>query len=140
MTTFLPKLQEIKRIWYEIDASCYTLGRLASKAATILRGKHKAIFTPHMDVGDYVVVVNAEKVKITGRKLLQKKYFRVSGYPGGLKSTLLRDVLEKSPERVMSHAVRNMLKANRLRKQIMKRLKVVIGEKHTYKIDRKITK
>lgn len=138
MKTFLPKISEVKRQWLEIDASQYTLGRLASRVASLLRGKHKPIFTPHMDVGDFVAVVNAEKVKFSGRKLLQKKYFTFSGYPGGIKSRLLRDLMVKSPDRVIFAAVRRMLAPNRLRKPILKRLKIVAGEKHSYKIDKKI--
>ncbi len=139
MKTFLPKPSEIKRQWYEIDASSYTLGRLASRVATILRGKHKAIFTPHMDVGDYVVVINAAKVKLSGRKLLQKEYITFSGYPGGIKRKPLWEVLAKMPEQVIWRAVRGMLPTNRLRKPILKRLKVVASEKHNFKIDKKIT-
>ena len=139
MHTYLPKTSDIKRRWYEIDASKFTLGRLATRAASILRGKHKASFTPHMDVGDFVVVTNAEKIKFTGRKLLQKEYFRFSGYPGGLRREILRDVLKKKPEKVVFHAVRNMLAANRLRKPILKRLKIVRNGKHNFKIDKKIT-
>lgn len=139
MKTFLPKPSGIKRQWYEIDASFYTLGRLASRVATILRGKHKAIFTPHMDVGDYVVVINAAKVKLSGRKLLQKEYITFSGYPGGIKRKSLREVLAKMPERVIWRAVRQMLPSNRLRKPILKRLKAVACEKHNFKIDKKIT-
>ena len=138
MTTFLPKQSEIKRQWYEIDASRFTLGRLATRVATVLRGKHKVTFTPHMDLGDFVVVTNADKVKVTGRKLLQKEYFHFSGYPGGIKRKILRDVLQKQPEKVVFHAVRNMLAANRLRRPILKRLKVVRDEKHNFKIDKKI--
>lgn len=139
METFLPKKSEIKRIWYEVDAQQFPLGRLASKIAFILRGKHKPGFTPHLDCGDWVVVVNANKVKVTGRKLIQKEYFRISGYPGGLKRRRLKEVLEKSPERVIIHAVSGMLPPNKLRKSILKRLKVVLGDKHNYKIDKKIS-
>ena len=114
------------------------MGRLATRVATVLRGKHKVTFTPHMDLGDFVVVTNADKVKVTGRKLLQKEYFHFSGYPGGIKRKILRDVLQKQPEKVVFHAVRNMLAANRLRRPILKRLKVVRDEKHNFKIDKKI--
>lgn len=135
MTTYLPAKDGIKRVWYEIDASKFTLGRLASRAANILRGKHKVIFTPHMDVGDFVVITNAKKVKVSGRKLLQKKYFRFSGYPGGITATSLRDLLQKRPGEVVRKAIRGMLAPNRLRKVILKRLKIIADEKHNYKID-----
>ena len=137
--TYLPKTSDIKRLWYEIDASKFTLGRLATRVASLLRGKHKASFTPHMDVGDFVVVTNAEKIKVTGRKLLQKEYFRFSGYPGGIKREILRDVLKKKPEDVVYRAVRNMLAVNRLRKPILKRLKIVRNDKHNFSIDKKIS-
>ncbi|MDP3994092.1 MAG: 50S ribosomal protein L13 [Candidatus Doudnabacteria bacterium] len=137
--TYLPKTSDIKRRWYEIDASKFTLGRLATRVASLLRGKHKASFTPHMDVGDFVVVTNAEKIKLTGRKILQKEYFRFSGYPGGIKREILRDVLKKKPEDVVYRAVRNMLAVNRLRKPILKRLKIVRNDKHNFNIDKKIS-
>lgn len=138
MKTFLPRVSEIKRQWIEMDASKITLGRLASTAANILRGKHKVIFTPHMDVGDYVVVVNADKVKLTGRKLLQKEYIRFSGYPGGIKREMMRNVLAKNPDRIIREAVRNMLAPTRLRSAILNRLKVIRGTDHNFKIDKKI--
>ncbi|MDP3741501.1 MAG: 50S ribosomal protein L13 [bacterium] len=138
MKTTLPKISEIKRSWHEFDASKFTLGRLATILASILRGKHKTTFTPHMDLGDFVVVINARKVKLTGRKLLQKQYFRFSGYPGGIRSVLLRDMLEKNPEKVIRMAVEGMLPKNRLRKPILKRLKIIADEKHIFKIDKKI--
>ena len=138
MKTFLPKVNEIKRTWYEADASKFTLGRLASKIASVLRGKHKVIFTPHMDVGDFVVVKNAEKVQFTGRKLDQKKYHRFSGYPGGLYTKTLKERMEKEPEKVIRDAVYNMIDKNRLRKPILRRLKVVTGDKHSFTIEREI--
>lgn len=136
MTTYLPAKDGIKRVWHEIDAGRYTLGRLASKAAVLLRGKHKAVFTPHMDVGDFVVITNAKNVKITGRKRTQKKYFRFSGYPGGITSITLKEKLEKKPEDVVRIAVRGMLAPNRLRRLIMRRLKIVAGDKHSFQIDK----
>lgn len=139
MKTFLPHSTKIKRQWLEIDASHYSLGRLASKVATFLRGKHKAFFTPHMDVGDYVVVINAKKVQLTGRKLQQKEYIRFSGYPGGIKRKILSEVLEKNPKQVIFRAVRNMLAPNKLRNPILKRLKITEDNKHNFKIDKKIT-
>ncbi len=138
MKTFLPKTSEIKRAWYEADASKFTLGRLATRIATILRGKHKVTFTPHMDVGDFVVVKNAEKIRFTGRKLDQKQYYRFSGYPGGIYKKSLKERMEKEPEKVIRDAVYNMVDKNRLRKDIMRRLKVVKGDKHTYNIEKEI--
>lgn len=138
MKSYLPKLSDIKRQWYEVDASKFTLGRLASFVATILRGKHKATFTPHMDVGDFVVVTNAKRVKVSGRKKVQKKYFRFSGYPGGITATTLKDRLEKAPADVVRFAVRGMLAPNRLRKPIMRRLKILADGKHNYKIDKSL--
>ncbi|MBI3952741.1 MAG: 50S ribosomal protein L13 [Candidatus Doudnabacteria bacterium] len=138
MKTFLPKTSEIKRAWYEADASKFTLGRLASKVATVLRGKHKVSFTPHMDVGDFVVVTNAEKVRFTGRKLEQKKYHRFSGYPGGLYTKSLAERMEKEPEKVIRDAVYNMIDKNRLRKLILRRLKVVKGDKHQFPKEKEI--
>lgn len=138
MKTYLPKKSEIKRHWYEIDARNHTLGRLASRAASILRGKHKPLFTPHLDGGDYVVVTNAKNVKLTGRKLSQKAYFSFSGYPGGIRKRFLREMLAKNPEKVIYLAVRNMLASNRLRKNILKRLKVVPLGEHHFKVDKKI--
>ena len=138
MKSYLPKVSEIKRTWYEADASKFTLGRLASKVATVLRGKHKVSFTPHMDVGDFVVVKNAEKVQFTGRKLDQKQYHRFSGYPGGLYTKSLKERMEKEPEKVIRDAVYNMIDKNRLRKPILRRLKVVKGDKHTFNIEKEI--
>jgi len=138
MKTFIPKTSEIHRAWYEADASKFTLGRLASKVATILRGKHKVTFTPHMDVGDFVVVKNASKVRFSGRKLDQKKYHRFSGYPGGLYTKTLKERMEKEPEKVIRDAVYNMVDSNRLRKLILRRLKVVKGENHEFTVTKEI--
>ncbi|MEJ0021008.1 MAG: 50S ribosomal protein L13 [Candidatus Doudnabacteria bacterium] len=138
MKTFIPKTKEIKRTWYGADASKFVLGRLASKVATVLRGKHKVTFTPHMDVGDFVVVTNAEKVRFSGRKLEQKRYHRFSGYPGGLYTKKLSDRMEKEPEKVIRDAVYNMLDKNRLRKHILRRLKVVNGDKHEFHVEKEI--
>jgi large subunit ribosomal protein L13 len=138
MKTYLPKVNEIKRAWYEVDASKFTLGRLATRVATVLRGKHKATFTPHMDVGDYVVVKNAAKVKFSGRKLDQKQYHRFTGYPGGVRTKSLADRMEKEPELVIRDAVYNMIDANRLRKNILRRLKVVAGDKHEFQVDKEL--
>jgi large subunit ribosomal protein L13 len=138
MKTYLPKTKEIKRSWYEADASKFTLGRLATRVATVLRGKHKVSFTPHMDVGDFVVVKNAEKIKFTGRKLAQKVYHRFSGYPGGLYTKKLSDRMKTEPEKVIRDAVYNMVDSNRLRKHILRRLKVVVGDKHQFQVDKEI--
>src|SRR4029078_13618635 len=138
MKTFIPKTSDIKRAWYEADASKFTLGRLASKIASVLRGKHKVIFTPHMDVGDFVVVKNAEKVQFTGRKLDQKKYHRFSGYPGGLYTKTLKERMEKEPEKVIRDAVYKMVDNNRLRKDILRRLKIVKGATHSFNIEKEL--
>jgi large subunit ribosomal protein L13 len=130
--TYVPKASEIERRWFVVDAEDQTLGRLASQIATILRGKHKPIYTAHMDVGDYVVVINAEKVKVTGAKAEQKAYYRHSGYPGGLRQTQLRDVLAKHPERVIEAAVRGMIPHNTLGKQQLSKLKIYAGPNHPH--------
>jgi large subunit ribosomal protein L13 len=115
-----------------VDAQGKTLGRLASEIAKILRGKHKPIYVPHLDCGDYVIVVNAEKVRVTGKKLDQKFYYRHSGYPGGLKSINLRDQLQKHPTRVLEAAVRGMLPKNRLGRAMIKKLKIYVGGLHPH--------
>jgi large subunit ribosomal protein L13 len=130
--TFTAKQAEIMRDWYVVDAEGLTLGRLAAKIAPILKGKHKPIYTPHLDCGDFVIVVNAEKVRVTGRKLDQKVYYQYSGYPGGIKSTNLRDQLAKHPERVLEAAVRGMLPKNRLGRRMIKKLKVYAGDSHPH--------
>jgi large subunit ribosomal protein L13 len=130
--TFTAKQEEIERGWYVVDAKGQTLGRLASKIAPILKGKHKPLYTPHLDCGDFVIVVNAEKVRVTGRKLDQKFYHRYSGYPGGLSSISLRDQLEKNPERVLQAAVRGMLPKNRLGRRMIKKLKIYAGGDHPH--------
>lgn len=138
MKTFLPKVSEVKRTWYEVDASKYTLGRLATRVATVLRGKHKVTFTPHMDVGDFVVVKNAAKVKFTGRKLQQKEYHRNTGYPGGIRTKTLADRMKTEPDQVIRDAVYNMVDSNRLRKHILRRLKVVAGDTHEFQIEKEL--
>ena len=132
LRTASAKEHEIQRAWLVIDAQGQTLGRLASRIATVLRGKHKPIYTPHVDCGDYVIVVNAEKVHVTGQKMTQKVYYRHSGYPGGLKQITLRDQLQKFPERVIEAAVRGMLPKNRLGRQMFKKLKVYAGPNHPH--------
>ncbi|TEU17080.1 MAG: 50S ribosomal protein L13 [Anaerolineales bacterium] len=132
MKTYTVRKGDIKREWYVVDAQGKTLGRLASEIAKILRGKHKPIYVPHLDCGDYVIVVNAEKVRVTGKKLDQKFYYRHSGYPGGLKSINLRDQLQKHPTRVLKAAVRGMLPKNRLGRAMIKKLKLYAGSSHPH--------
>lgn len=131
-TTYVTKKEDIQRDWYVVDASGETLGRLASEIARIIRGKHKPIYSPAVDVGDYVIVVNAEKIHVTGRKLDQKIYYRHSGYPSGLKEIPLRRMLEEHPSRVIEHAVRGMLPKNRLGRKMIKKLKVYAGPEHPH--------
>ena len=132
MKTFSAKASEIDREWFVVDAEGQTLGRLATKIASVLRGKHKAIYTPGMDTGDFVIVVNADKVAVTGGKLQNKKYYRYSGYPGGLRETTLQRMLETHPERVIEHAVRGMLPKNKLGRKMIKKLKVYAGDSHPH--------
>jgi large subunit ribosomal protein L13 len=130
--TFTSKKEEIKRDWYVVDAEGETLGRLASRIAPILRGKHKPTFTPHLDCGDFVIVINADKVRVTGRKMDQKFYYRHSGYPGGIRRISLRDQLDRYPERVIQSAVRGMLPKNKLGRRMIKKLKVYAGDEHPH--------
>jgi len=132
MATFQPKKGEIERDWYLVDADDKVLGRLASKIASILRGKEKPIFAPHVDTGDFVVVINAPKVRLTGRKLKDKMYYSHSGYPGGLKATAAKDLLEKKPEEVIRKAVKGMLPKNRLGRMQLKKLKVYRSHTHPH--------
>ena len=134
----IPKTSEIKRQWYQIDASGLPMGRVATKIANVLRGKHKRNFTPHMDMGDFVVAVNVDKLKFTGRKIEQKKYYSHSGYLGGLKTKLLKDEIVRNPESVLRRAVFSMLDEVKFRKTMVSRLKLVKDEKHTYKIDKEL--
>jgi large subunit ribosomal protein L13 len=131
--TYSAKPDEIVRRWYVVDATDKTLGRLATQISTILRGKNKAMFTPHLDCGDYVIVVNAEKIHVTGNKLTEKMYYHHSGYPGGLKETTLKDQLRKHPERVIGDAVRRMLPKNLLSEKVILKLKVYAGPEHPHK-------
>ncbi len=132
MKTYNMTQEEIRREWYLVDADGQTLGRIASRVAAILRGKHKPTFTPWLDCGDFVVVVNADKIKVTGHRLDSKVYYRHSGYPGGLKAITLRDQLGKHPERVLADAVKGMLPGNRLGRKMFKKLKVYAGSKHPH--------
>ena len=130
--TFTPKAAEVTRGWVIIDATDVVLGRLASHAATILRGKNKATYTPHMDMGDFVIIVNADKVVLTGNKAAQKKAYRHSGYPGGLRSTTYTDLLEKNPERAVEKAIRGMLPKTSLGRDQFRKLKVYRGAEHPH--------
>jgi large subunit ribosomal protein L13 len=130
--TYRPKASEIERRWHVIDASGRTLGRLATEIARLLQGKHKPIYSFHLDTGDFVVVINAAKVRVTGRKMEQKIYYRHSGYPGGLKSTNLAKLLDTHPTRVIEHAVKGMLSHNRLGRAMARRLKVYAGDSHPH--------
>ncbi len=130
--TYSAKPEEIERNWYVVDAEGKTLGRLATEIAKILRGKHKPIYTPHVDTGDFVIVVNADKVRVTGKRLDQKIYYRHSGYIGGLKAVPLRRMLETHPERVIEHAVKGMLPKNRLGRKMYKKLKVYASPDHPH--------
>ena len=132
MKTFMASPATIDRKWYVVDATNKTLGRLASEVAKVLRGKNKAIFTPHMDTGDYVIIVNAEKIKVTGRKLDQKIYYHHSDYVGGMKETKLKDMLAKKPERVVELAVKGMLPKGPLGRQMYKKLFVYAGSEHKH--------
>ncbi len=132
MKTFLANPATIERKWYVVDAEGKTLGRLASEIAKVLRGKNKPVFTPHLDMGDYVIVVNAEKVKVTGKKLNQKIYYHHSGYVGGMKETTLKEMLAKKPERVLELAVKGMLPKGPLGRQMYKKLFVYAGPQHKH--------
>ena len=132
MKTFMQTKETVDRKWYVIDAEGKTLGRVATRAAHILRGKNKAIYTPHMDTGDYVIVINAEKVKITGKKLDQKIYYHHSDYVGGMKETTLREMLAKKPEEVIEHAVKGMLPKGPLGRQMYTKLHVYAGPEHKH--------
>jgi len=131
-TTFITKPAEIVRKWYVVDAEGQTLGRLAAEVAKVLRGKHKPIFMPHVDAGDHVIVINADKIQFTGNKLDQKMYFRHSGYSGGDKQTSLRVMMDKKPEEVIYHAVKGMLPKNVLGRQMFRKLNVYAGPDHEH--------
>ena len=132
MKTFVPSAQAVERKWYVVDAEGKTLGRMASEIARVLRGKHKPIFTPYLDTGDYVIVVNADKIKVTGKKLKQKIYYHHSGYVGGMKETTVKEMLAKKPERVVELAVRGMLPKGPLGRQMYKKLFVYAGPEHKH--------
>lgn len=138
MKTYALKASEIERQWWLVDASDQTLGRLATRIATLLEGKHKAIYSPHLDSGDHVVVVNAAKVKVTGNKLTQKMYYRHSNYPGGLKEESLQTLMARKPEIVIERAVKGMLPQNRLGRAMFKKLKVYAGADHPHQAQQPI--
>lgn len=131
-TTYMPNAENVDRKWYVVDAEGQTLGRLASQVATVLRGKHKPIYTPHVDCGDHVIIINADKVEMTGKKLDQKLYRRHSGYTGGLKEVKARDMMEKNPERVIMLAVKGMLPKNSLGRKMLTKLRVYAGTEHNH--------
>lgn len=130
--TFAPTPADIKREWWIVDAQGETLGRLAARIAIVLRGKHKPTYTPNTDMGDFVIVINADKIHVTGRRLDQKMYYRHSGYPGGMKSMTLRELMRKYPERALQLAVKGMLPHNRLGRAMYKKLKVYNGSEHPH--------
>lgn len=132
MKSYIAKPQEVEHKWYVIDAEGKTLGKLASEAASILRGKKKPIYTPHVDCGDYVIVVNAEKVHVTGKKETDKIYKSYSGYPGGLKEITLGEMREKKPEEIIRHAIKGMMPKGKLGRQMYKKLKVYAGSEHPH--------
>ena len=132
MKSYIAKPQEVERKWYILDAEGQTLGRLASEAASILRGKKKPIYTPHVDCGDYVIVINAEKVEVTGKKRKEKIYKRHTGYPGGLRETTFEKLQARKPEEIIIHAVKGMLPDGKLGRQMAKKLKVYAGPEHAH--------
>ena len=132
MKTYSAKAGEVQQDWYLVDASDKVLGRLATEIARRLRGKHKPEFTPHMDTGDNIVVINAEKIKVTGGKMEGKIYYRHSGYPGGLKSQTLRELMEKHPERALNNAVKGMIPRGPLGRAVLKKLRVYAGPEHPH--------
>lgn len=132
MKSFMASPATIERKWYVVDATGYTLGRLSSEVAKVLRGKNKPIFTPHIDTGDYVIITNAEKIKVTGKKLDQKIYYHHSDYVGGMKETTLREMLDKKPEKVVELAVKGMLPKGPLGRQMMTKLHVYAGPEHNH--------
>ncbi len=132
MNTFMASPATIERKWYVVDASGKTLGRLSSEVAKVLRGKNKPIFTPHIDTGDYVIIVNADKVKVTGKKLDQKKYYHHSDYVGGMKETSLKEMIAKKPEKVLELAIKGMLPKGPLGREMYKKLFVYAGAEHPH--------
>lgn len=131
-TTYMAKPSEVEKKWYVVDATGHTLGRLSSEIAKVLRGKHKPIYTPHVDTGDYVIVINADKIQVTGKKMDQKLYRRHSGHIGSLKETTLRDMMAKKPEDVITHSVKGMLPKNNMGHALLKKLRVFKGSEHCH--------
>ncbi len=131
-STFIAKPAEVTRNWYVVDATGHTLGRLSSEIAKILTGKNKPIYTPHVDTGDYVIVINAEKIVVTGKKMEQKIYRKHTGYVSGLKEITLRNMMEKKPEEVLKHSIRGMLPKNNLGRQMYKKLHIYTGSEHKH--------
>lgn len=138
MKTVVPKNEGLQKAWYVVDAQDMILGRLASQVATLLRGKHKPEFTPHLDMGDHVIVVNAEKIKITGNKASKKEFTSYTGYPGGIKRKRLGKVFQDKPERVVHHAVKGMLPKNKLGRQMIKKLRVYRGADHPHQAQKPV--
>ena len=132
MRTYSPKASEIHRTWYVVDADGLTLGRMATEVARVLRGKHKTMFTPHLDTGDHVIIINADKVVLTSNKAETKRVYRHSGYPGGIKSATYAELLDRKPEDAVRRTVRGMLPKNRLGRQMLKKLKVYAGPTHPH--------
>ena len=138
MNSFMEKKETVDRKWYVIDAEGMNLGRVATKAASILRGKHKPTFTPHIDCGDYVIIINAAKVNLTGNKLNDKMYYNHSGYPGGLRERTAKEMVENYPEEMMERAIKGMLPKGRLGRQMYKKLFVYAGENHNHQAQKPI--
>ncbi len=136
--TFSPKAADVQRQWHVIDASDVVLGRLASQAATLLRGKHKPIFAPHVDTGDFVIIVNAAKVSLSGNKLVDKRAYRHSGYPGGLRSVAYGELMATNPSKAVTKAVRGMLPKNTLGRQMLRKLKVYPGPEHPHQAQKPV--
>lgn len=133
MKTITPKAKDIERKWFVVDADGKILGRLASKVAHILRGKHKPMYSPHLDLGDHVIIINANKIRVTGKKVQQKFYYRHTGYPGGLRSKSLSVLLKEKPEWILEHAIKGMLPHNRLGRKMFKKLRVYAEDQHPHK-------
>lgn len=136
LKTTTPKLKDIEHKWYIVDANGKILGRLASKVAQILRGKHKPMYSPHLDVGDHVVIINADKIRVTGKKAHQKLYYRHTGYPGGLKSKSFNALIKEKPVWIIEHAIKGMLPHNRLGRKMFKKLNVYAGDQHPHNAQR----
>ena len=132
MKTVVPKLNDIEKKWYVVNGEGQVLGRIASQIAYLLRGKHRPQFTPHLDLGDHVIVTNAERIRVTGRKMDQKRYTRYSGYPGGLKTQSMARLFKEKPDKVLYYAVRGMLPKNRLGRQLIKKLRIYSGPDHPH--------